>query len=280
MHKSLRDQYRDDGAVMIRNCLNAEQLAACRAAFDWAVENHGPNAFRIFNGTAQETHNDNANPRAKARLDALMPSLPFGRLFAELWGSEHVWYFAEEVFLKAGGKGGRTPWHQDTSYLPWAGDHWANAWISFEAVPKKNALEVVRGSHRGPRYDGTTFRNPEDPTEPLHGDLALPALPRLPEIDAARARDPGAYDVVSWATEPGDVLVLHPGSLHGGAPVDAAFPARHTLVFRFFGDDATFRPLPENSRSGYTPDGVLFLEEMAPLKPGDPFRSPAFRQLV
>lgn len=280
MQDATRKQFFEDGAVLIKNCLSAEQLAQCRAAFDWAVENHGPNAFRIFNGTAQETHNDNANPRAKARLDALMPSLPFGKLCADLWGSKHVWYFAEEVFLKAGGKGGRTPWHQDTSYLPWEGNHWANAWISFEAVPKKNALEIVRGSHHGPRYDGTTFRNPDDPTEPLHGADARPALPRLPHIDAERARDPRAYDVVSWASDPGDVLLLHPNSLHGGASVDADFPARHTLVFRFFGDDATFQPLPENSASGYTTDGVLFREEMATLKAGDAFRSPSFRQLV
>ena len=37
--------------------------------------------------------------------------------------------------------------------------HWSNAWISFEAVPKQNALEIVRGSHRRTRYDGTTFRD-------------------------------------------------------------------------------------------------------------------------
>ena len=65
-----------------------------------------------------------------------------------------------------------------------------------------------------------------------------------------------------------------------GEDVDAAFPDRHTLVFRFFGDDATFRPLPDHSDAGYGPGGVLFIEEMAALKPGDPFRSPTFRQLV
>src|SRR5262249_57146895 len=96
----------------------------------------------------------------------LWRSLPFGRLFADLWGSEHVWYFAEEVFLKAGGRGSRTPWHQDTSYLPWAGMHWGNAWISFESVPKQNALEVVRGSHRGTLYHRTTFPDPNHPTPP------------------------------------------------------------------------------------------------------------------
>lgn len=280
MDSTMRADFERDGAVLAKNCLNAEQLAACRQAFDWAVENHGPGAFRIFNGSEQESHNDNSNPRAKERLDALMPSLPFGRLFADLWGSKHVWYFAEEVFLKAGGKSGRTPWHQDTSYLPWGGTHWGNAWISFEAVPKKNALEVVRGSHRGPRYDGTTFLNPDDPTEPLHGAEARPFLPRLPAIDAERQIDPDAYDVVSFASHPGDVLLLHPGSLHGGAPVDADFPSRRTLVFRFFGDDAVFQPLPENSASGYGPEGVLFRKELTGLKAGDPFRSPHFRQLV
>lgn len=277
MDDSMRKAFAEDGAVLVKGCLSEEQLAQCRAAFDWAVENPGPMAFQIFEGSQHQTHNDNANPNAKSRLDELVASMPFGRLFADLWGSEHVWYFAEEVFLKAGGHGSRTPWHQDTSYLPWSGLHWANAWISFEAVPKKNALEVVRGSHRGTRYDGTTFRNSEDPTEPLHGGGVLP---RLPDIDAERKADPDAYDVISWATEPGDVVVLHPGALHGGAPVDADFPSRHTLVFRFFGDDATFNPLPEHSDAGYTTGGVLFVEEMAALKAGEPFRSPVFRQLV
>ena len=277
MYESLRQSFQEDCAVLVKGVLNVDQLAQCRRAFDWAVENHGPNAVRLFAGTEQQSHNDNANPRARERLEALVGSLPLGRMFADLWGSEHVWYFAEEVFLKAGGRGARTPWHQDTSYLPWAGMHWGNAWISFEAVPKRNSLEIVRGSHRGTLYDGTTFRDPNDPTEPLHGGGALP---RLPDIEAERKRDPGAYDILSWATEPGDAVDIHPGSLHGGAPVDADFPDRHTLVFRFFGDDATFRPLPEHSDSGFARNGILFREEMARLRAGEPFRSPMFRQIV
>jgi len=187
-----------------------------------------------------------------------------------------VWYFAEEVFLKKNGKGGRTPWHQDTSYLPWDGMHWANALISFEPVPKLNALEMIRGSHRGIRYDGTDFKDPSDPTVPLHGGSALP---RLPDIEAQRKADQNAYDIMSWATQPGDVLVMHPGMLHGGAPVDASFRDRHTLVLRFFGDDATFRPLPSHSDNLYTEAGILFVDQIGHLKEGDPFRSPFFKQL-
>jgi ectoine hydroxylase-related dioxygenase (phytanoyl-CoA dioxygenase family) len=277
MEEALRKAYREDGAVLVKGCLNPEQLARCRAAYDWAIENPGPHATQMYQGTGQRSHVDNCNPLAKPELDELVASLPLGRMFADLWGSEHAWYFAEEVFLKEGGVGARTLWHQDTSYLPWAGLHWGNAWISFESVPKQNALEIVRGSHRGPRYDGTTFADPDDPTDPLHGG---DALPRLPDIEAERKRDPKAYEILSWATEPGDVLVLHPGTLHGGAPVDPAFPDRHTLVLRFFGDDAIFSPLPEESRSGYARTGVLFKKELTALKAGDAFRSPVFRQLV
>lgn len=210
-------------------------------------------------------------------MEKLVPTLPFGRLFADLWGSERVWYFAEEIFLKKGGNAARTVWHQDTSYLPWAGDHWANAWITFQTLPKKNALEIVRGSHRGPRYDGSTFRDPDKPTEALHGG---DAWPRMPDIEAERKLNPGAYEILSWDIEPGDVLVLHPGALHGGGPIDAATPERNTLVLRFFGDDATFSPLPDQSRSGLARNGLLFVDEMAKLNKGDPFRSPLFPQVA
>lgn len=279
MDESVRKAYFEDGAVLMKNVLNAEQLAACREIYDWIVANPGPNGHALYRGEQKEhisSHVDNANPHAKERLDKLLPTLPFGQLFADLWGSKNVWYFAEEVFLKAGGEGTRTYWHQDTSYLPWAGNHWGNAWISFEPVPKKNGLEIIRGSHRGPLYDGTTF-SPTDPTDPLHGG---DALPRLPDIEAERAADPGKYEILSWPTEPGDVLFLHPGSLHGGANIDADCPERHTFVFRFFGDDATFSPLPEVSRSGYARVGNLFKEEVAKMEPGGPFRSPVFKQLI
>ena len=275
MDTSKQKSFAEDGAILIEKFLDAEQLARCRAAFDWNVEHPGPNAITLFAETDHETHNDIANPGAKERLDALVSSIPFGEFLADLWGSKHVWYFAEEVFLKQNSKGGRTPWHQDTSYAPWDGAHWANAWISFEAVPRPNALEVIKGSHRGILYDGSNFQDPNDPTAPLHG---RDSLPRLPDIEAERKIDPTKYDFLSWATQPGDIVVFHPGALHGGAPVDASFRDRHTLVLRFFGDEAVFRPLPSDSDSGYSPFGA-WVDQVGQLKNGDPFRAPYFKQL-
>jgi len=276
MQEALCKSYREDGAIKAEKLLDAGMMAKCREHYDWSVANPGPYAFNIFDGTIHKTINDNSNPAAQPRYKKLVQQLPVADFLADLWGSEHVWFFGEEVFGKEGGQVGRSPWHQDTSYIPWTGSHFANLWISFEPLAKANGLEVIRGSHCGQTYDGTTFTDPNDVTKPLHGG---DVWPRLPDIEAERKADPAKWDAISWATEPGDVIVLHPHSLHGGAPVDAACPNRHTLVLRFFGDDAVFRPLPENSQGGVPSSGFLFNEELAHLRAGDPFRAPNFQLL-
>lgn len=276
MQDTLRRRYREDGAIRVQRLLDADMMAKCRAHYDWSVANPGPFAFNIFDGTIHKTINDNSNPAAQPMYKELVQQLPVADLLADVWGSEHVWFFGEEVFGKEGGQVGRSPWHQDTSYLPWSGSHFANLWISFEPLPQANSLEVIRGSHHGKTYDGTTFTDPNDVTRPLHGGETWP---RLPDIEAERKVDPAKWNVLSWATEPGDVIMLHPHCLHGGAPIDANCPNRHTLVLRFFGDDAAFRGLPEESKAGYSRQGVLFAEDLQHLRDGDPFRSPVFQQL-
>lgn len=283
---ALRESYARDGAVLVEGFLDEHELGLTRSAFDFCIENPTAVASAIAMirkqkdleagvETTHETVVDLANPAAKDRLEDLVAAIPFGEFLADLWGSENVWYYGEELFKKTGGTAPRTLWHQDTAYMPIAGSHWANVWISFEAVPQSNALEIVKGSHRGVQYDGTTF-NREDPTQPWHGG---DALPRLPDIDADLARDPHAHEIVSWATSVGDVVVLHPRSLHGGAGLDAAFQARNTLVLRFFGDDATLRLLPSPSASGFPPLGGLYGADLAHLAEGDPYRSPIFKKV-
>ena len=123
---------REDGAIMVAGLLDPSTLERCRKCYDWSLANPGPLAVRVFPGTQHEHRNDNANPVALPVYRELLQTAPFAELLADAWGSKNVWYFAEEIFEKTGGRVGRSPWHQDTSYLPWAGEHWANFWISFE----------------------------------------------------------------------------------------------------------------------------------------------------
>lgn len=266
--------YREEGVIKLPGLLDEELLRKCRDCFHWSLDHPSELAHVNYQDTEHQHHVDNFNPAAVSMYHELVSAPVFGETLAEIFGSQHVWYFAEEIFYREGCRGGRAPWHQDTSYLPVAGRQWANWWISFEKLPRKNSLEVVRGSHRGPLYDGSDFKDPDNPANPLHGGDWVP----LPDIERERAADADSWDVVSYDIEPGDVLMLHPHSLHGGAPVDRETPTRRTLVLRFFGDDGIFQPLGVEDKFKFLGD-ELFEVAFGGLKPGDPLRSSHFKQI-
>ncbi len=271
--EQLKQDLATDGAVVVRNLFNTEQLRRVRQSYDYGIAHPSPQAKRVYPGTADEHFNEYGNPDNIEQYLVLIKDLGLADFAAALWDSEHVWFLGEELFMKKGGKAGRSPWHQDTSYMPAHGPHLLNIWISFEKLPKRNALEFVRGSHLGAQYDGTSYTDPTDPTKPLWGDGSWP---RLPDIEAERAQDSASWDVISWDLEPGDALVFHSGILHGGAPVTPDCPERQTLVFRFFGDKLFYRPLPSTQPDfGHDISGL----NDPSLTPGDPYHPEYFAQL-
>ncbi len=271
-----RQAYWEDGIARFRSVLDQDVLAKCRDAFDWSLGHPGTVTKRIYEGTEHEHWADNVNPAARERCRRLVTAPVFADVVGDILDTRHVWYSAEEIFYKSGATVGRTPWHQDTAYAPYGGGHWCNLWISFESLPRRNAIEVVRGSHLGAQFDGSSYDDPDDPAKPLHGDGWTP----LPDIERERAADPTAWDVVSYPSEPGDVIVFHPHSLHGGAPLDAGCPERHTLVLRFFGDDAFYRPLPQDSHSIWDSGADANVrDDFQGLNPGDLLRLGGFLQI-
>lgn len=235
----LKETLREDGVIKLPGWIDAEALARIQSLFDWSMANPGPNAATTGeNGSFHRT--DNTNPDAVAMYSETLRTLPFAETMLELWDTEHIWYFSEDLFWKRGNVP-RTAWHQDSSYYPWEGEHQINFWMSFDAVPKSHSLEVIRGSHRGMLYDGAAF-DAKDPTLPFWGEVG--SLPRLPDIEGERAADPTSWDIVSYDIEPGDALLFHPRCLHGGGATDEDFSHRRTAGFRFCGDDAHWGELP------------------------------------
>ena len=195
---------------------------------------------------------------------SMLNASPLPKLITEIWGTPDVWFMYEQVFLKEGGESRRTPWHQDSSYLTIAGNDLAVAWISFDPVSKPDSLEFVRGSHRGPLYNGSRFELGDD-TAPLRPQSDMP---RLPDIEAQRAK----WDIISFAVKPGDLVLFHPAMLHGGAPTHTGV-RRRTLTLRFFGRDANY-----DQRPG--PAGPRVPGMHSRMKQGDPFRDPSFLKLL
>ena len=261
----LREAFARDGVVLLRGALDPVALREALAAWDWSLAHPGPGASRITQKQISTFYQDLYNPRVLEGYADMLRASPLPDLIAEVWGSPEVWFMYEQVFLKEGGETRRTPWHQDSSYLTVAGDDLAVAWITFEATEAAESLEFVPGSHRGPLYNTSRF-DPDDDTAPILDDGVLPPLP-----DIERRRD--AFEVVSFAVEPGDVVLFHPKMLQGGAPTRPG-RRRRTLTLRFFGADVVYEPRPGRIAGPRVP-GLH-----AALKPGEPFRHPDFLKLA
>jgi hypothetical protein len=239
---TLRNDYLCDGVVFRRGLLSSSDLRMVEAAYDWMLAEPNPTKVEFYpREPARFLQASGCSPRI-AEFERVLHDTPVAALCAELFGDGSrpgaVWYLGEQLFLKDGGAARRTPWHQDSSYLPFAGAKLAVVWICLDRLPREAALEVVRGPHRGITYNGSMF-DPNDDTAPLY---AKSDLPRLPDIEADRR----AWDIVGWEIEPGDVLVFHTACLHGGAATTPDL-VRRTLSLRFFGDDVAWIGRPERT---------------------------------
>lgn len=255
-----------DGVVCLRGALDADEVQRVLEVFEYGREHPSPGAYSVYPETGATFYIDTFNA---ANWDAYVPAFrdtAVPDVVSELWGSGEVWFFYEQLFLKEGGSMRRTPWHQDSSYLPVDGDHLAVCWIPLDPLEEESSLEFVRGSHRGPLYNTSAF-DASDDTRPIVDDGWLP---RLPDIESAR----DAHDIVSFAVEPGDVVVFHTNVLHGGAPTRPG-QRRRTVSLRYFGTDAVFAP---RMRRAEDPEGAA-AEAFATAEAGTPFRHSMFHKV-
>ena len=135
---TLQEDFRKHGVVYIENALDPRSMALAEEAYKWSLAHPSPGSGNfVTKDSAATFYQDLANPQALAPYRKLLEESPAADIAAKLWGTSNVWFMYEQVFLKEGGESRRTPWHQDSSYLPIEGDDIAVVWISFEPVERK-----------------------------------------------------------------------------------------------------------------------------------------------
>jgi ectoine hydroxylase-related dioxygenase (phytanoyl-CoA dioxygenase family) len=270
-----RARFAEDGVVCVRGALEEAGLALAESAFRWSLANPGPCARDVLAGEPGAFYQDHANPLAFAAYQPLLCRTGLARLVADIMGSEALWLLYEQVWLKQGDARLRTPWHQDLAYVPMEGAHMATLWLNLDPVPQEISLEFVRASHRGPLHNPTAF----DAKDPAAAMFEPGVWPALPDIDSRR----DAFDIISWNIAPGDIVMFHPGMLHGGAPTPAG-GRRRTISLRFFGDHTYCAGRPETGVAEVDrlqrAESTDPIEQLAFARPGTLFRHPAFQRLV
>src|SRR5260370_11512517 len=173
---TLRDEFRDNGVVFIGNALDGDSMRMAEDAYSWSLAHPSPGAANFpHKDSAATFYQDLANPNAIPAYRAMLEQSPIADIAADLWDAPDVWFMYEQGFLKEGGKSRRTPWHQDSSYLPVDGSRLAVIWITFERAATDNSLELVPRSHRGILYNCSRFA-PDHHASPLYVHATRPLL--------------------------------------------------------------------------------------------------------
>jgi ectoine hydroxylase-related dioxygenase (phytanoyl-CoA dioxygenase family) len=161
---------------------------------------------------------------------------PLPAIAARLFGASTVNLYDDQVFVKEPGAREYSAFHTDEPYYHLSGDQVCGMWVSPDVVTAESgAMRYVRGSHRWPQR----FRPNAFASQVSLGALGLAQdaeLEPLPDIEG----DPQAYDIVTYPSNPGDVIVHHSRLVHGSGPNYTTDRRRRATSVRYAGDDVRY----------------------------------------
>ena len=160
---------------------------------------------------------------------------PMAEAAARVIGATEARFFFDEMFVKAPRSTSKTIWHVDRMGWPVTGKMVPSLWIPFTPVTKSNSLECLAGSQT---QDIPYWLFSSNARKMIKPD----GRPGHPDVEPLR-KDVSVR-MLTWDMEPGDMLVVHPWTLHysAGNPTDNW---RIAISCRIFGDDITWAPRPD-----------------------------------
>ena len=251
--EELVDQFECDGAVCIREAVDADIAASVLANIDALIADDNDRWTTIRSGGFSDRHLWPTTPWmyefcANSRLPAIVGCL--------LESSEMRLFF-DHIFVRDAGTQQDTPWHQDRAYWPFTGKQIASVWVALTACDEKSgAVRFVRGSHAwGKTFRPMSFIKEGGVSEFLEENAALE---EIPDIDAA----PDDYEFLHWDMQPGDAIVFSAEMVHGARENTDASRRRAALSIRYIGDDARWDP-----KEGTDP---IVTQDRVGIAPGEP----------
>jgi hypothetical protein len=222
------ETYERDGAVVLRDVCNR----------DW-IDMLLPVAKRIAIDKEDLGLLPSYPGRYMARVSPEFRELAFRSPLAEaackVMRSQEAHFFFDELFVKGPASSEKTIWHTDRMGWPVNGTMVPSLWMPLTPVTRANSLECIAGSHtQDVRYwlfspNARKMIKPDDRA-------------RHPDGEAMRQNPSNRF--LAWDMQPGDLLIVHPWTLHYSAGNPAA-DWRIAVSIRIFGDDIRWDPRPD-----------------------------------
>lgn len=252
--------FRRDGAVVLRGAFGADWLDMLARGIERNLAEPGPMATGYTDdGKPGRFFGDYCNWQRIGEYRDFVTGSPAAAIAARLSGATQIQLFHEHVLVKEPQTAEPTPWHHDLPYYAVDGAQTVSLWTPLDPVRQEVCPHFVAGSHRWDRLfyprlfkDGGNY------------DYQGPGYEPVPDIDG----EPDAYEILSWALEPGDTLAFHFRTLHNGPP-NPGPGRRRGFSSRWLGDDVRYAERPGRPSPPYPEMGI-------DLKPGDRMREDWF----
>jgi ectoine hydroxylase-related dioxygenase (phytanoyl-CoA dioxygenase family) len=235
--------FENDGAVVVRGVLGADWLAQLSDL----AENVLPNA-RSMNRYEADRNDGHGRKAEDATFLSesnwltheiarkLVFDSPIVQIAAEGMRSHSVRLYEDLLLYRRAGSATPTVWHQDSPLWPMTGKQMCSVWFSLDPMTEKTgALRFISGSHLGPaymQYVPNARRADESP-----GKLALGEA--MPVIEGREDQ----FRILTFATDPGDVILFSPKAIHATYGSHSERSKRSFSV-RYLGDDVRWRVVP------------------------------------
>ena len=224
----------EQGALCIRNALNAAQVERLKAGIEQNLAHPSPRA-KVASSPDDPGwfFEDFCNWQENEDYRAVIEQSALASIARQLLGSKQIRLYHDHVLVKEPNTRQRTPWHQDQPYYNITGSDTISFWIPVDPVARPATLEFVAGSHKGPWLMPRSFMDNQAKW------FAEGTLADLPKIEEHRQDFP----IVGWALQPGDLVCFNMLTLHASAGVDGQH-RRRAFSVRMLGDDVRHAPRP------------------------------------
>ena len=241
--------YEEDGVVHLRGVIGLDWVERMRDAMDRVIADPGPMGGNISreDGPGRftfETFTWLYDPDFKA----LALESPLAEIAARITRSQKMNFLYDFFFAKEPHTPDPTSWHQDLPTVCCHGTQVTGSWMPLDVVTyESSAPEYIRGSHRWNRWFDQIYDSGQSPEDYTDTYIMLPEgeardeekwgehIEQQPDFEAMRDQ----YDIISFDSEPGDVVLNNLLVVHG-APGNHSDRRRRAVGGRWAGDDTTF----------------------------------------
>ena len=118
----IKAAFKRDGVVMLENALDPQWLLLLELGLQRVLNNSSQEKHLFFEGEEGEFIETIRNFEVIPEISSLVYDSAVADLIGKLIGSENLWLYSDEFFIKEKGNAARTPWHHDTPYWPIQGN--------------------------------------------------------------------------------------------------------------------------------------------------------------